>query len=106
MVNQNNRAKPYCLDTRYSTTQIVVNYPPVVQQQADSKFQFLLQLPEGENRQSTGGLRTNGIYKCTLPDKPLITINTVVFNGASTIEDTIKSVLSQTYNNVEYIVID
>ena len=35
-----------------------------------------------------------------------ISIITVVFNGASTIEDCIVSVLSQTYNDIEYIVID
>jgi glycosyltransferase involved in cell wall biosynthesis len=37
---------------------------------------------------------------------PKISIITVVFNGQSLIELTIKSVLEQTYKNVEYIVID
>lgn len=37
---------------------------------------------------------------------PKISIITVVFNGKSLIERTIKSVLSQNYTNVEYIVID
>ena len=35
-----------------------------------------------------------------------ISIITVVRNNASTIKDTIDSVLKQTYSNVEYIVID
>jgi len=35
-----------------------------------------------------------------------ISIITVCFNNAKTIEDTIKSVLSQDYNNIEYIVVD
>jgi glycosyltransferase involved in cell wall biosynthesis len=35
-----------------------------------------------------------------------VSIITVVLNGAETVEDTIKSVLSQSYNDVEYIVID
>ena len=37
---------------------------------------------------------------------PLISIITVVFNGERYLEETIKSVLNQTYPNVEYIIID
>jgi glycosyltransferase involved in cell wall biosynthesis len=37
---------------------------------------------------------------------PKISIITVVFNGKSLIERTIKSVLSQTYSNIEYLIID
>ena len=35
-----------------------------------------------------------------------ITIITVVYNNIATISDAIDSVLTQTYNNIEYIVID
>jgi len=35
-----------------------------------------------------------------------ISIITVVWNGVNTIQDTINSVLAQTYKNVEYIIID
>ncbi len=38
--------------------------------------------------------------------KPKISIITVVFNGESTLESTIKSVACQTYSNVEYIIVD
>lgn len=38
--------------------------------------------------------------------KPLITIITVVYNGEKYLEQTIKSVVNQTYDNIEYIVID
>lgn len=38
--------------------------------------------------------------------QPLISVITVVFNGAEYIEQTIRSVLNQTYQNIEYIVID
>lgn len=37
---------------------------------------------------------------------PLISIVTVVFNGAKTIEESIQSVLNQSYKNVEYIIVD
>ena len=37
---------------------------------------------------------------------PLISIITVVFNGEEFLEQTIQSVISQSYKNIEYIVID
>jgi len=42
----------------------------------------------------------------SLPDKPLVSIVTTVYNGEKYIEDTIQSVLSQTYDKIEYIIID
>jgi glycosyltransferase involved in cell wall biosynthesis len=38
--------------------------------------------------------------------QPLISIITVVYNGAKTLEQTIQSVINQTYKNIEYIIID
>jgi glycosyltransferase involved in cell wall biosynthesis len=39
-------------------------------------------------------------------EKPLVTIITVVFNNVRTLEQTIKSVINQSYRNIEYIIID
>lgn len=40
------------------------------------------------------------------PEKPLFSIITVCFNSENTIEQTIQSVITQTYKNLEYIVVD
>lgn len=54
----------------------------------------------------TGGLRTMGCFKRNLPNAPLVTVITIVFNGERYLEATIQSVINQTYSNFEYIVID
>lgn len=53
-----------------------------------------------------GGIRTQGKRKDYQLGNPLISIITVVFNGASTLEHTIQSVIEQTYGNIEHIIID
>jgi len=53
-----------------------------------------------------GGLRTRNIFKQNTQDQPLLTVITVVFNGDIHLEETIQSILNQTYKNIEYIVVD
>lgn len=56
--------------------------------------------------QLRGGRRDQGLQRTDRPDQPLVSIITVVYNGAATLERTIQSVLGQTYPNIEYILID
>jgi glycosyltransferase involved in cell wall biosynthesis len=53
-----------------------------------------------------GGLRIQGKEKRGSEQEPLVSIITVVLNGKKHIEQTIKSVLEQTYPNIEYIIMD
>lgn len=104
MLDQNKDT--FCLNSEYSTTRLVTREKPVIVNKPEDAFETVLFLPECENRTGQGGLRTQGLFKRSLPDKPLITVITVVLNGAEHLEETILSVLNQTYGNVEYIVID
>lgn len=47
-----------------------------------------------------------GLHKRSEANLPLVSIITVVYNGAKHLEQTITSVLNQSYKNIEYIVID
>jgi glycosyltransferase involved in cell wall biosynthesis len=54
-----------------------------------------------------GGMRVRGVPPpVTDQAKPLVTIVTVVYNNALHLEQTIESVLGQTYSNIEYLIID
>ena len=94
------------LDAKYSTTRLLTKEKPIVENKPEDKFETVLFLPKGEDRKGEGGLRTKGYFKKSYSDKPLISIITVVFNGEKYLEQTIQSVISQTYDNVEYIIID
>jgi len=96
----------FTLDSQYSTTRCVTHTQPTIENKPEDKINSVLFLPENPERKAKGGLRTQGYFKHTQADKPLISVITVVFNGAEYLEQTINSVIGQTYDNVEYIVID
>ena len=95
-----------CIDEKYSTTRLLTKEKPMIENRPEDKFETSLFLPECENRKGEGGLRTKGYFKKSYEGKPLVSIVTVVFNGEKYLEETIQSVINQTYDNVEYIIID
>jgi hypothetical protein len=54
----------------------------------------------------TGGIRISGSRKADFADKPLITVAIVVLNARDAFRSTILSVLSQSYEHLELLVID
>jgi glycosyltransferase involved in cell wall biosynthesis len=110
-----------CLNKDYSTTRRVTRETPLLCVPLDAIFERMLSLPTNPQRRGEGGLRTKGYFKAgtcsgaetdhiaqnvVARQNPLITVITVVFNGAETLEQTILSVLRQSSDNVEYLIID
>ncbi|TRU70542.1 MAG: glycosyltransferase [Microcystis viridis Mv_BB_P_19951000_S69] len=103
------------LNNEFSTNRRMTMEMPVIVNTPSSKVQSHLFLPPNPERRGEGGLRTKGYFKQSYRETsevsekfavPLVTIITVVFNGEKHLEQTIQSVISQTYDNVEYIIID
>ena len=90
----------------YSTTRMLSKTPPKMKRQTEGKIAKMLFLPLGPGRLGEGGLRTQGFFKSSPPDFPLITVITAVFNGKKNLEKTIQSIINQTYSNIEYLIID
>ncbi len=86
-----------CVDTRFSTTRRLIRRTAETAAAANVRSDVTNIL--------TGGLRTKGLLKAKIGG-PIITVVTVIFNGESDLEETILSVLEQSYDNIEYIVID
>jgi len=84
------------LDPTYSTTRMLASQRP----------EGLKELPPHTGRVAEGGLRTKGCFKTSTNEKPLISIIVVVLNRANCFESCIQSILGQSYDNVEFIVVD
>src|SRR5262245_10485080 len=80
-----------------------------------TRFHRQIVPPHNPGCKGEGGLRTKGYFKAAAavnPDsegtacRPLVTVITAVFNGEKDLEHAIRSVFRQTYDNVEYIIVD
>lgn len=66
----------------------------------------MISMPEPGKKVTEGGLRSIGVIKQNSPEIPLVSIITVVRNGAAHLSEAIESVLGQNWPNLEYIIID
>lgn len=92
------------INSLYSTTRLVTCKKPVIKNTLDDKLDSFLFL--SREQETDGGLRKQGYFKGSHSELPLVSIITIVYNGDNYLEQTIKSVIEQTYSNIEYIVID
>jgi glycosyltransferase involved in cell wall biosynthesis len=104
--NKNDQCDIFCLDDAYSTTRRITTCPPDLDNKPDDAFETVLFLPEGTEKNGEGGLRTKGYFKKSQVDRPLVSIITVVLNNHQFIKRTIQSILEQSYDNIELIIID
>jgi len=89
-----------------STLRNVSLTAPILRSFSGAMIERLLFHPANLSKLGEGGLRTQDKFKLSQPGKPLVSILIAVFNGEQFLEQTIKSVLDQDYDNIELIVID
>lgn len=74
------------------------NHPPTIKE-------YMKKTPHPKRIE--GGIRIcRNFTKSSKPLYPIVSIITIVRNGMTTLEQTIQSVLNQTYDNIEYVIID
>ncbi|MDH5220484.1 MAG: glycosyltransferase [Betaproteobacteria bacterium] len=108
-----------CLNPEYSTTRRISRVSRLPRETPGADFARKLFLPPHPERKGEGGLRTRGYVKAAAGTdddaatggdhesrRPLVTVITVVFNGAKTLEQAIISVITRSYDNIEFVIID
>ena len=94
----------FVLDAAYATTRRVSKEKPVLANNPGDKIER--KLFAAENHPCHGGLRMRGYFKHGTQDKPLMSVVTVVLNNKEGLEKTITSIIEQSYDNIEHIIID
>lgn len=108
-----------CLNPEYSTTRRISRVSRLPRETPSADAARKLFLPPHPQRKAEGGLRTRGYVKAAagIDDdaatgsdheswRPLVTVITVVLNGAKTLEQAIISVITRSYDNIEFVIID
>ena len=91
-------SKHISLNSSYSTTRRVYRIK-TIKNSVKTKSKYFKEKTEG-------GLRAKKLFKKPLLGKPLITIITVTYNCRNLLEQTIRSVLNLSYDNIELIIVD
>ena len=86
-----------CLNPKYSTTRRLTRKQHIIKSIPNEKYKN--KLIRGNENKYPNSLRSEGYFKIDEPEKPLISIITVVRNGVDLLEKTIESVINQTYKN-------
>ena len=97
------------LNHNFSTTRKLIQGLLEIESQSAAPLQYPILSPPNPEGKGEGYFKQSYDQASGLSDNsplPLVTIITVVFNGEKYLEPTIQSVINQTYDNVEYIVID
>ncbi|MBS9383924.1 MAG: glycosyltransferase [Dolichospermum sp. BR01] len=91
----------------YSTASLLIkDHPSVITETIRENNKSILFSSYNSQPLCEGGLSTKGFFKTSSRELPLVSVITVVFNGEKYIEQTIQSVINQSYANIEYLIID